>query len=85
MSRNQRSVWRRDQAAIGWKRRVEETVSLEPSQIGGQKPTAISGEHVVWLLQRIVTGDSPRGLVAELAGRGSKVDWLAVWGSAIML
>jgi transposase len=56
--------------AIGRMKRVDETGSVEPSQIGGYKPKAISGEHAVWLSQRIKDGDfTIRGLVAELAER----------------
>lgn len=52
--------------AIGWMKRVEETGSVEPCQIGGHKK-AISSEHVVWLSQRIKDGDfTIRGLVASL-------------------
>jgi transposase len=66
--------------AIGWMKRVDETGSVEPSQIGGYKPKAISGEHAVWLSQRIKDGDfTIRGLVAELAERGLKVDYHSVW------
>ena len=66
--------------AIGWMKRVDETGSVEPSQIGGYKPKAISGEYAVWLSQRIKDGDfTIRGLVAELAGRGLKVDYHSVW------
>ena len=55
--------------AIGWMQRVEETGSVAPGQMGGHKPKAISGDHAVWLLQRIKDGDfTIRGLVAELAG-----------------
>jgi transposase len=62
--------------AIGWMKRVDETGSVEPSY----KPKAISGEHAVWLSQRIKDGDfTIRGLVAELAGRGLKVDYHSVW------
>ena len=44
------------------------------------KPKAISGEHRLWLLQRIKDGDfTLRGLVAELAERGLKVDYRSVW------
>ena len=39
--------------AIGWMQRVEETGSVAPGQMGGHKPKAISGEHAVWLSQRI--------------------------------
>lgn len=50
--------------AIGWIKRDNKTGSVEPSQIGGDKPKAISGENAVWLPQRIKDGDFPeRGLV----------------------
>jgi putative transposase len=48
--------------------------------MGGHKPKAISGDHRVWLLQRIKSGDfTLRGLVDELAERGLKVDYRSVW------
>jgi transposase len=66
--------------AIGWMQRVEETGSVAPGQMGGHKPKAISGDHANWLSQRIRDGDfTIRGLVAELAGRGLKVDYHSVW------
>jgi transposase len=65
--------------AIGWVRRPRETGSVAPSKIGGYRPKAISGEHRVWLLQRIKQDFTLRGLVAELAKRGLKVDYRSVW------
>lgn len=60
--------------------RGKETGSVEPGQMGGHKPKAVSGDHAVWLLRRIKDGDCTiRGLVAELAGRGLKVDYHLVW------
>jgi transposase len=48
--------------------------------MGGHKPKAISGEHRAWLLERAKARDfTLRGLVAELAERGLKVDYRAVW------
>src|SRR5437879_6088123 len=38
--------------AIVWVRRLRETGSVAPGQMGGQKPKAISGEHRAWLLER---------------------------------
>src|SRR3954469_4683610 len=65
--------------AIGWMQLVEETGSVAPGQMGGHKPKAISGEHAVWLSQRIRNDDfTLRGLVVELAGRGLKVDYRSV-------
>jgi putative transposase len=66
--------------AIGWMQRVKQTGSVAPGQMGGHKPKTISGEHAVWLSQRIRAGDfTLRGLVAELGGRGLKVDYRSVW------
>jgi transposase len=66
--------------AIGWMRRVEETGSVAAGQMGGHKRKAISAEHAVWLAQRIRGADfTLRGLVAELAERGLKVDYRSVW------
>ena len=66
--------------AIGWVNRLRNTGSVAPGQMGGHKPKAISGEHRVWLLQRTKAGDfTLRGLVAELAARGLKVDYRSVW------
>jgi hypothetical protein len=39
--------------AMGWVRRLRETGSVAPGKMGGHRPKAISGEHRVWLLQRI--------------------------------
>jgi transposase len=66
--------------AVGWMQRVQETGSVVPGQMGGHKPKGISGEHAVWLSQRIKDGDfTLRGLVVELAGRGLKVDYRSMW------
>jgi transposase len=65
---------------IHWVRRFRETGSVAPAQIGGYKPKAIRGEYQVWLADRIQGGDfTLRGLVAELAERGLKVDYRSVW------
>ena len=66
--------------AINWVKRLDETGSVAPGKMGGHKAKAISGEHRVWLLQRIKDGDfTLRGLVAELAARGLNVDYRSVW------
>jgi transposase len=66
--------------AIRWVERVRKTGSVRPSKIGGYKPRAISGEHRSWLSARIKGQDfTLRGLVAELAARGLKVDYRSVW------
>jgi putative transposase len=66
--------------AIRWVRRFRETGSAAPGKIGGYKPKAISGEHRIFLLERTKVGDfTLRGLVADLAERGLKVDYRSVW------
>ncbi len=66
--------------AINWVKRVRETGSVAPGKMGGHKPKAISDGHRLWLLQRIKDGDfTLRGLVAELAERGLRVDYRSVW------
>jgi transposase len=66
--------------AINWVKRLRETGSVAPGQMGGHRPKKISGQHRVWLLQRIQDGDfTLRGLVDELAERGLTVDYRSVW------
>jgi transposase len=66
--------------AINWVRRLRETGSVAPGKMGGHKPKSISGEHRAWLLERTREKDfTLRGLVAELAERGLKVDYRTVW------
>jgi putative transposase len=66
--------------AINWMARLRETGSVAPGKVGGHKPKKITDEHRRWLLQRIKDGDfTLRGLVAELAERGLKVDYRSVW------
>src|SRR5262245_18779403 len=60
---------------INWVKRVGETGSVAPGKMGGHKPKKISGEHRLWLLQRIKDRDfTLRGLVCELDERGMKED-----------
>ena len=65
--------------AIGWVRRHRETGSVAPGKMGGHRQKAISGEHRIWILERIRRDFTLRGLVAELAERGLKVDYRSVW------
>ena len=66
--------------AIGWLKRFRQTGSVAPGQMGGHKPRAISGQHREWLIGRCRSADfTLRGLVAELAERGLKVDYHSVW------
>jgi len=66
--------------AIEWLKRVRETGSVAPGQMGGHRPKKIAGEHRDWLIERCRDKDfTLRGLVAEFAGRGLKVDYRSVW------
>jgi len=66
--------------AIEWMKRVTEVGSVAPGQMGGYKPRKISGEHATWLVTRCRTeAFTLNGLVAELAARGLKVSYRAVW------
>ena len=66
--------------AITWVRRFRETGSVAPGQMGGHRPKAIRGAHRAWRLERIREKDfTLRGLVAELADRGLKVDYKTMW------
>jgi len=65
---------------INWVRRFGETGSVAPGRMGGRKPKAIAGEHAAFLARRVRDGAfTLRGLVAELAERGLKVDYRSVW------
>jgi putative transposase len=56
--------------------RYRRTGSFAPGQMGGHRPRLIVGSHREWLIARCRDGDfTLRGLVAELAERGLKVDY----------
>ena len=65
--------------AINWVQRFHETGSVKPDQIGGYRPKKIAGPHREWLIQRCREDFTVRGLVAELAERGLKVDYRTMW------
>ena len=65
--------------AINWTRRMRETGSVAPGQMGGHKPKAIAGAYRLRLVDRIKAGFTLRGLVAELGQRGLKVGYRSVW------
>lgn len=63
-----------------WSGRLRATGSISAGKIGGHKPRVLSGGHADWLRERVSCGPfTLRGLVAELAERGVKVDYRAVW------
>ena len=67
-------------SAVRWVQRFRQTGSAEAAQMGGYKPKAIRGAHRDWLIDRCHSADfTLRGLVAELAERGLKVDYRSVW------
>jgi putative transposase len=67
-------------SVVKWSQRFRATGSVVPGQMGGHRPRAIAGEQAAWLRQRIAGADfTLRGLVAELAERGLKVDYRTVW------
>lgn len=68
-----------ESSAIKWVRRHRETGSVAPSRIGGHKPRLLAGDLRDWLLERAKADFTLRGLVAELAERGVKVDYVQVW------
>ncbi len=66
--------------AINWVKLFQTSGSVAPGQMGGHKPRRIIGDHRTWLVERCQSKDfTLRGLVAELAERGLKVDYRAVW------
>ena len=69
-----------ESSAIRWVARSRSTGSVAPGQMGGHKPKAIRGKHQAWLVERVKDGEfTLHGLVAELAGRGLKVDYHTMW------
>jgi len=67
-------------AAIEWVKLYRPTGSLKPGRIGGYKPKKLSGAWRDWLVQRCRERNfTLRGLVAELAECGLKVDYRSVW------
>lgn len=64
---------------VHWLKRVETTGSAAPKRMGGYKPAILSGANRDWLLERMKTDFTLRGLVVELAERSVKVDYRSVW------
>jgi putative transposase len=66
--------------AIKWVKRFKRTGSAAPGQMGGHRPKAIRDEHAEWLRARLRERDfTLRGLIDELAERGLRVGYRAVW------
>ena len=65
---------------VKWSLRLRATGAVAPGKVGGHRPRRIVGEHEAWLRERASRGDfTLRGLVAELAERGLKVDYRTMW------
>jgi len=66
--------------AIKWVQRFRKTGSAAPGRMGGHRPRAIRDDHAVWLRARLRDRDfTLRGLIGELAERGLRVGYRAVW------
>jgi len=66
-------------SVVRWSQRHRATGSAAPGKIGGHKPRTLRGEHRDWVIERARRDFTLRGLVAELAERGVKVDYRSVW------
>ena len=67
-------------SAVKWMQRRRQTGSPAPKPMGGRRPLVLAGERD-WLLQRVA--EKPdltlRAIRLELADRGVKVSYDAVW------
>ena len=68
-------------SVVKWSQRFRSTGSFAPAKVGGRRPRKIVGAHETWLLKRIETPFTLRGLVGELAARGLEVDYRTVWSA----
>ncbi|MBW6496238.1 MAG: IS630 family transposase [Burkholderiaceae bacterium] len=70
-------------SVVKWSQRRRATGSAAPGKIGGHVPRKIRGEQADWLRARMAEGAfTLRGLVAELAERGLRVDYRTMWAFA---
>src|ERR1700742_1279988 len=66
--------------AIKRVQRLRRTGRVSPGKIGGYRPKKLIGPWRTWLLERCRSSDfTLRGLVAERAERGLKVDYRVMW------
>lgn len=63
---------------VRWSQRYRSSGSAAPGKVGGHK-VGILTDHRDWLLERAKSDFTLRGLVAELAERGVRVDYVQVW------
>ena len=66
-------------SVVKWSQRMRKTGSCAPAGTGGHPPRKIAGAYETWLLERIQTPFTLRGLVVELAEGGLRVDYRTVW------
>jgi putative transposase len=64
---------------VRWSQRYRASGSAAPGKVGGHKIGILSGANRDWLLERAKADFTLRGLVAELAERGVRVDYVQVW------
>ena len=70
-------------SVVKWSQRKRATGSAAPGKMGGHVPRKIRDEHEVWLRARMAEAAfTLRGLVAELAERGLRVDYRRMWNFA---
>ena len=70
-------------SVVKWSERKRTTGSVASGRICGHVPRKIRGEQADWLRTRMAEGAfTLRGLVAELAERGLKVDYRTMWAFA---
>jgi len=67
-------------SVVKWSQRFRSEGSPAARRVGGRRPYALAGERD-WLLARLAEQPDVtlRGLLAELATRGIKVSYYAVW------
>jgi putative transposase len=70
-------------SVVKWSERRRETGRVAPGKIGGHVLRKIRGDQADWLRARMANGAfTLRGLVAELAERGLKIDDRTMWAFA---
>ena len=65
-------------SVVRWSQRQRRSGSAAPGKIGGHRRPVLA-DHRDWLIERTRSDFTLRGLVAELAKRGVKVDYVQVW------
>lgn len=68
-------------SVVKWSHRYRATGSVAPGRAAGRPRALLLAPHRAFLLERIGSGEhvTLRGLQADLAGRGTKVDYRTVW------